>query len=314
MKDLIELFEFLISKLPSTVKTKINKTSLDRGYKGVFTARRKRSDKVLIPFESFKNNWKFNTEIIKKTYLNGYRVLCSPSEYFTNIEILNNIPTLVRYQSYCELKKYPTHIDWNSVKKDRKSYLDDEIIWVQDIKNLDKYAKKGKSTYLGPKHVGQHEMDYACDDEILKVKMCLLYQVIKCHDFQSEMANNEYIEKYLEYSEKFEQNPIYLENPKLQEYTTKYGYTVCPELINFPNKKWAKISFSDIVDGRIDGDIGREDFNRTATKINIHHKERLISGKLNHNHKNVFFGTACGNNFDASLRLNDIPSLNDLFE
>jgi hypothetical protein len=67
----------------------------------------------------------------------------------------------------------------------------------------------------------------------------------------------------------------------------------------------------DIVNGTIDGDVGREVFNRTTTKINLHHKERLMSGKLNHNHKNVFLGTACGNSIDAALRNNNFK-LSDL--
>jgi hypothetical protein len=51
------------------------------------------------------------------------------------------------------------------------------------------------------------------------------------------------------------------------------------------------------------GDDGREDFNRTFTKINLHHFERLLSGKFNHNHKNVFLGTATGNGIDANLNM-----------
>ena len=52
MKDLIKLYKLLVSKLPEAIKTKINKSDLDRGGYGVFTARRKRSDKVIIPFKS----------------------------------------------------------------------------------------------------------------------------------------------------------------------------------------------------------------------------------------------------------------------
>lgn len=303
MQDLIKLYDLLYSKLPKSAKTKISKSGLDRGGDGVFTKRRKRSDIVLIPFESFKNNWKFNSDTVNRTYLNGYRVLCSPVEYFQNIELLENKPILVRYQNYIELEEYPAPIDWSNVKKDRMEYSINEIIWVKDIKNLDKHKNKGKSCYVGPKLVGQHEMDYAIDDEILKVKMCLLYQMIKCHDFKTQMSKNKFLEKFDEYSIEFEKTTLYTENPKLQEYTTKYGHTVCPEIIKFPIKEHAKLSFKDIEYGVIIGDEGREKFNRTTTKINLHHLDRLISGKLNHNHKNVFLGSAAGNLVDAALRL-----------
>ena len=311
MKDLIKLYKLLLSKLPKEVKTKINKSDLDRGGNGVFTARRKRSDKVLIPFKSLKDVWNFDNNVLNDRYLNGYRVLCTPHDYFSNVDLLINVPVIVRYQYYDELEQYPAPINWSEIKKCRKDYLDSEVMFVQDIKNLDKFANQGKSKYVGPKQIGQHEMDYANNQEILNVKMCLLYQVIKCYDFETYMSTNPHFDKYLEYCGKFEKTSLYINNPRLQEYTTKYKHTVCPEMIEFPNKDYAKISFLDIINGTINGDVGREDFNRTTTKINLHHKERLISGKLNHNHKNVFLGTACGNAIDAALRNNNFK-LSDL--
>lgn len=306
MENLIKLFKLLMSKLPDAVKTKINKSGLDRGGNGVFTARRKRSDKVIIPFKSFKDIWNYDTNAINNIFINGYRVLCTPCEYFLNSDFLINIPVIVRYQSYDEIEQYPIQINWEDIKNNRKDYLDNEVMYVQDIKNLDKFANKGKSKYVGPKHIGQHEMDYSNDQEILNVQMCLLFQAIKCDDFKSEMSKHPMYQKCLEYGEKFEESLLYIENPKLQEYTTKYGFTVCPILILFPNKTKAKVLFSDIIDGKIEGDVGREEFNRTTTKINIHHLDRLISGKQNHNHKNVFLGTSAGNAIDAALRSNNI--------
>jgi hypothetical protein len=301
MKDLINLFKFLHPKLPKGANTKIVRSKLDRGGNGVFTARRKRSDKVIIPFDSFITIWDRNIETLNKTYLNGYRVLCNPSQYFTNKNLLENIPLIVRYLSYNELIEYPLSIDWNKVKKNRKDYSDDEIMFVQDIKNLDKFGKQGKSKYVGPKQIGQHEMDYATDEELLNVQMCLLFQMIKCKDFNDLMSEKPEYMKYLEYSEKFMKTKLFIDNPKIQEYSVKYGYTVCPEMIKFPNKKASIILFKDIIDGKLEGDLGRENFNRTATKINLHHVDRLISGKLNHNHKNVFLGTEMGNTIDSAF-------------
>lgn len=301
MKDLVKLYKSLVSKLPKSAKTKIVKSALDRGYNGVFTKRRKRSDKVIIPFISFKENWLCNLDKINKTYLNGFRVLCTPQEYFSNIGLLKNIPLIVRYQTYNELCEYPSHIDWNTIKKNRNEYLNNEIMFVQDIKNLDKHGNEGKSKYLGPSLIGQHEMDYATDEEILNVQMCLLFQMIKTFDFNELMSEHPFFEKYIEYAEKFTKTPLFLNNERIQEYSVNHGCTVCPEMIKFPNKKCSIISFKDIINGVIDGDMGREDFNRTTTKINLHHIDRLISGKLNHNHKNVFLGSSTGNMINAAL-------------
>jgi hypothetical protein len=312
MKDLIKLYRSLVSKLPKSAKTKIQKSSLDRGYNGVFTKRRKRSDKVIIPFISFKEIWLCDLDKINKTYLNGFRVLCTPFEYVSNIELLVDIPLIVRYQTYDEVEEYPLSIDWNNVKNDRNSYMNNEIMFVQDIKNLDKHGNSGKSKYLGPNLIGQHEMDYATDDEILKVQMCLLFQMIKTYDFNEVMSEHPLFEKYLEYSEKFIHTTLFLDNPKIQEYSVTYGCTVCPEMVKFPNKQCSMISFKDIVCGVIEGDMGREDFNRTTTKVNLHHVDRLISGKLNHNHKNVFLGSATGNMINAALFIRGCE-VSDLF-
>jgi len=307
MKDLIKLYKNLLTKLPKTVKDKISNSEKERGYGGVYTKRNSRFGKVIIMFDSFTKLWKSDKEVLKNTFELGFRVLCTPEEYSLNREKLTEIPLIVRYLTYDEKEKFP-FVDWQNVKTDKSAYSDNDVMFVFDGSDVN---NRKTNLYVGPKLIGRHEMDYASKDEILKVKMVLLYQMINCYDFQNVMSGDPNLEKYLEYSSKFEQTSLYLDNSKLQEYTKKYGYTVCPEMIEFPNKGYAKISFLDIVNGTIFGDVGREDFNRTTTMINLHHKERLISGKLNHNHKNVFLGTACGNGIDAALRNNNFK-LSDL--
>jgi hypothetical protein len=313
MENIKKLYKLLVSKLPKSANTKIIKSSLDRGGSGVFTKRRKRSDKVIIPYDSFINNWFYDYEELEKTYLSGFRVLCTPYEYFSNIDKLRNIPILVRYKSYDELDMYQSLIDWDNVKTNRLEYSKEEVMFVIDIKNLDKFGKKGKSKYVGPTSIGQHEMDYASDEEILNVQMSLLFQMIKCYDFNDIMSKYPNYEKYIDYAEKFMKSTLYLNNPKLQEYSINYGCTVCPVMVNFPNKELSKISFLDVVNGTIKGDVGREDFNRTTTKVNLHHVNRLMSGQFNHNHKNVFLGTAMGNTVDSALFTNGL-SVCDLIE
>jgi len=305
MEKLVSSYKKAMGKLPKSAKTKINKSDLDRGLGGIYTKRRKRSDVALVPFESFQKNHNNSFVKLDETYTGGWFIVCSPSEYFSNLSLLQNASMVVRYQTYLELEKYPANIDWKNISTNRHDYKKGDTIFVKDIKNLDKTAKKGKTIYVGPSNIGQHEMDFATEEEILKVKMTLLYQMTKMVDFK-EFFDNKSLKIFEQFSNEFEKTPLFLENPKLIELTNFYGNTVCPELIKFPNKKLAILKFSDILEGTIEGDLGREDFNRTTTKINLHHREKLIAGKLNHNHRNVFLGTNCGNTIDAALQTSGI--------
>jgi len=309
MEKLMKQFQKLVKMLPKSAKTKLINCDKERGNGGVFTKRNSRYGRVIILFDSFSNVWKFSVDNIKQTFTLGYRVLCSPEEYYSNLDKLSNVPVIVRYKTYSEVEQYP-FVDWENVSDNKSDYTDEDVMFVfegADVNN----TKKNK--YIGPKLIGRHEMDYATNDEMTKVKMVILFQMINCVDFENEMRDNSHYLEYLKYSEDFKKSTLYLDNPRLQELTTKYGNTVCPFFVQFPKKENAKIKFKDIVDGKVDGDVGREDFNRTYTKVNQHHYNKLISGELNHNHKNVFLGTEEGNVMDSALSRKGI-SVNDLFE
>lgn len=311
MENLIKTYQKAFKELPKEAKTKITKSALDRGGAGVFTKRRKRNDVVLIYFESFSKNYNYSVELLTERYIYGWRILCSPKEYFDHLEILNTVPTVVRYQHFDEIELYPAPIEWGNISNNRKDYEGITTIFVQDIKNLDKFGKKGKSVYIGPEGIGQNEFDFAYEDEISKVRMVLLYQMIKMIDFYDEMNDNINYSYFENYKNNFENSELYLDNPNLRYYSSEFGYTVCPELIKFPNKRRAYIKFADVINGKIEGDLGREEFNRTTTKVNLHHVDKLIAGKLNHNHKNVFLGTEMGNSINAALERGSL-NLQDL--
>jgi hypothetical protein len=291
MEKLKKQFKKLINTLPESAKIKVANCDKERGPGGVFTKRNSRYGRVIIPFDSFSDNWGFSVDNIKQTFTSGFRVLCSPKEYYSNLDKLSNVPVIVRYRTYNEVEDYP-FVEWKNVSDDKCDYTDDDVMFVFDGGDVNN-TKDNK--FIGPKLIGRHEMDYATKDEMIKVKMAILFQMINCVDFENEMKGDPLYSEYLQYSEDFKKDQLYLDNPKLQEFTTKYGHTVCPFLINHTNKKFATIKFKDIVNGKVVGYLGREDFIRTYTKVNLHHYQKLISGKLNHNHKNVFLGSEGGN-------------------
>ena len=293
-------FQNAFKILSSAAKTKISKSELDRGGGGVFTNRRNRFDTVNVTFLSFVSNHDSDARNLDNTYLAGWRILCKPDEYFSNLELLNGLPLIVRYENYDELKMYPAPVEWDKVSSNRHDYKKEDIMWVQDIKNLDKFRNKGESVYIGPTLIGQNEMDYASKSEIEKVKYGVLYQMIKMEDFKEFYTASD-MDVFTKFQNDFEKSKLFLENDRLQEYSIRYGKTICPEMIKFGNVELASIKFKDIINGSIEGDIGREKFNRTATKINLHHIDRLLPGKLNHNHKNVFLGKAEGNSINAAF-------------
>jgi hypothetical protein len=300
MMNVKNSFQNAFKILHSPAKTKISKSELDRGGGGVFTNRRNRFDLVNVTFISFVENHHSNPVNLDTIYLAGWRILCNPDEYFSNQELLNALPLIVRYENYDELKMYPAPIEWDKISSNRHDYKKEDIMWVQDIKNLDKFRNKGNSVYIGPTLIGQNEMDYATKSEIENVKFVMLYQMIKMEDFKQFFSASD-IDIFTKFQNDFEKSKLFLENDRLQEYSVRYGKTVCPELIKFGDVELASIKFKDIINGTIEGDIGREKFNRTATKINLHHIDRLLPGKLNHNHKNVFLGKAEGNSINAAF-------------
>ncbi len=308
MEKLKKQFKKLVNELPEAAKIKIANCDKERGLGGVFTKRNSRYGKVIIPFDSFSNNWGFSINNIEQIFTSGFRVLCSPKDYYSNLDKLNNVPVIVRYRTYNEVENYP-FVEWENISNNKFDYTDKDVMFVFDGGDVNN-TKDNK--FIGPKLIGRHEMDYATKDEMIKVKMVVLFQMINCVDFENEMSGNPFYSEYLTYSENFKKTQLYLDNPKLQDFTNKYGHTVCPFLVNHPNKKLAIIKFKDIVDGKVEGDLGREDFNRTYTKVNLHHYNKLISGKLNHNHKNVFLGSEAGNTMEAALSRMG-TSINDFF-
>lgn len=300
MMNTKNLYHCAFKILPSAAKTKISKSELDRGGGGVYTNRRTRFDTVNVTFNSFTNNYSSDPILLDNKFLAGWRLLCKPQEYFSNLVLLRELPNIVRYKSYDELKIHPAPVEWDKISSNRDDYKKEDIMWVQDIKNLDKFGTEGKSIYIGPKLIGQNEMDYATKSEIENVKYVMLYQMTKMEDFKEHFTDPQ-IDVFNKFQTEFEKSNLFLENERLQEYSIRYGKTVCPEMIKCGDIKLATIKFKDIVDGAIEGDIGREEFNRTTTKVNLHHVDKLLPGKLNHNHKNVFLGTAAGNAINSAF-------------
>lgn len=294
MKELNKIFKKIKSKLHLAAKTKLTKSRLDRGGGEIFTKRRKRNDIVLIPFETFTNSFKSDVKQLS-IYEDGYYILCSPEEYYNNSKILENVPSLRYYQSKEDVLDFP-FLEEDITKKDSNGKIIGNV--VVNIMDLNKHSKK--TEYKGVKLIGQNAYDYATHEEQDYVEYSLLYQMIRMEDFNG-FFENDFLSLVDKFVKLFENSELYLDNPRLIENTS--NGTKCPVL-----KK--KLLYFDIINGTIKGDLGRNNNNRTVTKINLHHIDRLINGKLNHNHKNVFLGTAAGNTIDSAL-INENMSLCD---
>jgi hypothetical protein len=285
MDKIYSLFKNIKSKLQKPAKTKLTKSRLDRGGGGIFTKRRKRNDVVLLPFECYQNYFDFDSEKLK-IYKDGYFILCSPLEYDTHKEKLLKLPVIIYYRSHEEIIEYPFSKE-KITKRDRNGNIIGNI--VVDIMDLNKHNER--VDYRGVKLIGQNAYDYANKNELDFVEFSLLYQMLKMKDFDF-FADKKILELKAKFIHEFEKTDLFLKNPKLIEYTSPF--TICPIIRK-------ELSFNDILNGTIEGDLGRNKNNRTTTKINLHHLERLMNGKLNHNHKNVFLGSSDGNTLDSVL-------------
>lgn len=288
MNHLLNLGKKIISRLPKPAKTKLSKSRLDRGGDGIYTKRRKRDDVVFITYESFVLNYSENIILINSIFKHGYFILLTPEEFHKNKEKFEGLPIIVHYTTYEEISKYPYNED--DLTKKNNGIITGNV--VVNIKNLDKFKKDGDNLFLGEKLIAQNEFDYSTRDEQDKVILCLLYSMINMNNFYSCVSPNIF-KLCQDFVIEFESSELYKSNPNLQKFTSN-NKTKCP-ILNI------ELDFNDIVNGKIEGDVGRNDFNRTTTKINLHHLEKLQSGKLNHNHKNVFLGSSAGNLIDAAL-------------
>lgn len=288
MSYLFDSAKKIISRLPKPAKTKLSKSRLDRGGDGIYTKRRKRDDVVFITYESFVLNYNENVVLINSIFKHGYFILLTPEEFNKNKEKFEGLPIIVHYTTYDEISKYP--YNENDLTKKNNGIITGNV--VVNVKNLDKFKKDGDNLFLGEKLIAQNEFDYSTKDEQDKVVLCLLYSMINMNNFYS-CISPDIIKSCENFISEFELSELYTLNPNLQKFTSNRK-TKCP-ILNI------ELDFNDILNGKIEGDVGRNDFNRTTTKINLHHLEKLQSGKLNHNHKNVFLGSSAGNLIDAAL-------------
>jgi hypothetical protein len=285
MKNLNNIYSKLKKLLPKPVVTKLNNLGKERGLGGMYTSRNSVYGLVLIEevtfIEKFKSDWDS-----LKIYKKGFRIIISPEKYFSTDEYQGHEDKIiVRYRYHHEVTTYPYNQNNIIIKQN------DNIIGfiVVDISDLD--SVNGKSVYIGAKHIGRPDMEYATDEEVKKIKFCNLYLIGKIHNI-NQYLDSKTLELFSEYCKKFEQTELYTKNKKLIQ-LTKNG-SVCSDL-------GVLLDFYDLIDGKQKSDVGRDKWLITTTKINLHHIRKRTPGELNHNHKNAFFGTAIGNALDIVL-------------
>jgi hypothetical protein len=293
MKNLQKLYTRLKKNLPKPIVTKLNNIGKERGVGGMYTSRNSVFGLVLMEevtfIEKFQSEWE-RLQIYEK----GFRIIVSPQKYFTtNFYHGFEDKIIVRYRYHSEIEKYPYDEKNITVKEngDIKGFV------VVDISDLD--SVNGKSSYIGAEAIGRPDMEYATNEEVQKIRFCNLYIVGKIIN-KDQYLNSDTIKLLNEYCEMFELTDLYIKNEILIK-LTKNG-SVCPDLNSH-------LDFLDLVDGKQKSDVGRDKWMITTTKINLHHIRKRTPGELNHNHKNVFFGTAKGNTLDIVMPPSDPETL-----
>jgi hypothetical protein len=293
MEKITSKYKKIKKLLPKPIVTKLDNINKERGGDGMYTVRNSPYGTVLLEEITFKKSYNSDWEKLNSIFTNGYRVILKPEVYFSS-EIYKGFEDriIVIYRNHSELEKFPYDEKYLTIKKNKSV----SGFVVVDIRDMD--SKKNNSIYLGAKCIGRPDMEFATKEEILKIQLCNLYVVSKIENVFNCLSDD-VVNLLKEYQNEFEKTKLFTDNENLIKFTR--NHSVCPDT-GIP------LRFEDLIDGTQESDEGRDKWMITTTKINLHHVKKRKPGELNHNHKNVFFGSAIGNTLDITLPPNDPKS------
>ncbi len=285
------------SSLPKPIKTKIAKTSQTRGAENdeIYQNRVSRNSTVIIPFDCWNNS----LIVPKNGFENGYIVLISPEDYFSekppkpvanlpkNLKLGDNL--LVFYQTRDEWNKYnPNQYKWNFAKSRKSPLCGQYVARIPDTtRSQDSQIWHGFiNDKTGGKGAGIRVYEYASSEEIEATKLQLAFLVWRtegiielCHSFNC--LNPEIAKNLLE--EECQHKGL-ANLDKLQEIRAinHQGKAVCPLCLEL-------LQASDFI-SRIQQAQGRNVPDLTVTSLNLFHIQEVRTGEYNHQIYNLAWG------------------------
>jgi len=294
MENLLKLYKNIRKELPQAVITKLDNIDKERGGDGMYTKRNSPCGRVLIEEITFKEKYNSDWDLLDKQYKEGYRIILKPEVYYTtNFYKGREDKIIVIYRSHKEIDNFP-YKESELSKKEKENLTGFVVVDVRDLN-----SKNGNIIYLGAKAIGRPDMEYATKEEIKKIQLCNLYLITKMNGIE-KFIEPKTLNEITKFQKEFVSTDLYTKNENLKRFTDNGA--VCPDT-SIP------LEFEDLIDGRFKSDTGRDKWLITTTKINLHHIRKRQPGENNHNHKNVFLGTALGNSLDIILPPNDETSL-----
>lgn len=288
-----------VPKLPQLLDRKIYKTGQTRGADDdvVYQNRVSRNSTVLIPYSIFES---FSTPPHDEPmFENGFIVLISPSTYFNNNNIDQELKSKGLFIGINTLVFYETRTDWNTYNPElqgwnpaqcRKEVLGGEYIArVPATTSVDvgeKIIRGFNST--SSKGAGIRLYEYASSKVIRDCRLQLESLYWACFDsHRISIANGmseDAIKLRKEYIRAECQKLDLLDNHRLIEsrIINSEGFTVCPLCLE-------EISSQGFFN-RLEQAAGREVIDLTITQINLFHIEELKYGAYNHKPYNLGWG------------------------
>lgn len=277
--------------LPELVKTKIYKTGQTRGADDdvIFQNRVGRSSTVLIPYDDYKRCSKAPAD--NGIYENGFIVLISPEEYFTNgilyPELVIGENLLVFYETRKQWFDYPPLPEWMPASA-RKYPLNGQFVARIPATTSEGQTKiiRGFNT-SSMKGAGIRVYEYANSTTIKECRIQLELLFWSCKDIErliQETVNPKAVREYvLRLKKEAYERELYDKKRLIKErIIDEDGFTICPLCL----KHISAIGFvkkMQQADGRYVPDL-------TVTEISLFHIKELRTGEFNHRPYNLGWG------------------------
>lgn len=276
--------------LPEDIQRKIYKTRQTRGAEDdeVYQNRVSRNSTVLIFFQDYEKYRKLNI-----SYDNGFIVLISPKDYFSNKanlypELVLGENLLVLYETRNQWNDYPIPKKWVPAQS-RESPLGGQ--YIARVPALTSH-ENGQRIFEGytstkTKGAGIRVYEYAGSNTLNECELQLRFLFWHCHDIDAFITSNENAlqlkeQKKYDIALARKLKLANLQKLKKARMLNAVGHTICPLCL----KEISSFSFAK----KMSQSIGRHVPDSTVTEISLFHIRELRFGEFNHKTYNLGWG------------------------